>query len=62
LSFRVQPSPPQPKDCVIENNGDALFLEKANMIQLVPMTQSELDSYLESSIPEYAADKVRAGH
>lgn len=32
------------------------------MIQLVPMTQSEFDSYLESSIPEYAADKVRAGN
>lgn len=32
------------------------------MIRLVPMTQSEFDSFLESSIPEYAADKVRAGN
>ena len=50
------------KDRVIVILDDALFLEKVNMIQLVPMTQSEFDSFLESSVPEYAADKVRAGN
>ena len=32
------------------------------MIRLVPMTESEFEAYLEQTIPEYAADKVRAGH
>jgi RimJ/RimL family protein N-acetyltransferase len=32
------------------------------MIRLVPMTESELETYLEIAIPEYAADRVRAGH
>ncbi|MEK7807468.1 MAG: GNAT family N-acetyltransferase [Chloroflexota bacterium] len=50
------------KDRVIVILDDALFLEKVNMIQLLPMTQPEFDAFLESSIPEYAADKVRAGN
>ena len=32
------------------------------MSQLIPMTQSEYDAFLERTIPEYAEDKVRAGH
>jgi ribosomal protein S18 acetylase RimI-like enzyme len=32
------------------------------MSKLVPMTQSELEVFLERTIPEYAEDKVRAGH
>lgn len=32
------------------------------MIRLVPMTESEFEAYLEQTIPEYADDKVRAGH
>jgi ribosomal protein S18 acetylase RimI-like enzyme len=31
------------------------------MIQLVPMTPRELQAFLERSIPEYAAEHVRAG-
>ena len=31
------------------------------MIQLVPMTESEFEVYLEKAIPEYAADKAGAG-
>ena len=31
------------------------------MIHLVPMTESEFEAYLETAIPEYAADKARAG-
>jgi len=50
------------KDRVIIILDGALFLEKENMIQLVPMTQPEFDSFLESSIPEFAADKVRVGN
>ncbi|MGB7873915.1 MAG: GNAT family N-acetyltransferase [Anaerolineales bacterium] len=33
-----------------------------NMIRLVPMTVSEFEVYLEKTVPEYAADKVGAGH
>lgn len=32
------------------------------MIKLIPMTQHEFDTYFESLVPEYAADKVRAGN
>ena len=32
------------------------------MLRLVPMTESELKTFLEKAIPEYAADRVRAGH
>lgn len=31
------------------------------MIHLVPMTESEFETYLEKAIPEYAADKAGAG-
>lgn len=31
------------------------------MIRLIPMTVSEFEAYLEQTVPEYAADKVRAG-
>jgi RimJ/RimL family protein N-acetyltransferase len=31
------------------------------MIRLIPMTESEYEAYLEKTIPEYAADKARAG-
>jgi ribosomal protein S18 acetylase RimI-like enzyme len=31
------------------------------MVRLVPMTESEFEAYLEKTIPEYAADKARAG-
>jgi ribosomal protein S18 acetylase RimI-like enzyme len=31
------------------------------MIRLVPMTENEFEIYLEKTIPEYAADKTRAG-
>ena len=31
------------------------------MVRLVPMTENEFESYLEKTVPEYAADKVRAG-
>ena len=31
------------------------------MIRLVPMTESEFETYLEKTIPEYAADKAGAG-
>ena len=31
------------------------------MVRLVPMTESEFEVYLEKAIPEYAADKARAG-
>lgn len=31
------------------------------MIRLVPMTLIEFEAYLEKTVPEYAADKVRAG-
>jgi len=31
------------------------------MIRLVPMTEIEFEAYLEKAIPEYAADKARAG-
>ena len=33
----------------------------ADMIRLVPMTESEFEAYLEKAIPEYAADKAGAG-
>ena len=32
------------------------------MIRLVPMLESELDAYLEKSIPNYAAENVQAGY
>jgi ribosomal protein S18 acetylase RimI-like enzyme len=32
------------------------------MPTLIPMSQPEFDAFLERSIPEYAADKVRAGN
>ncbi len=32
------------------------------MSKLLPMTQAEYDVFLERSIPDYAADKVRAGY
>ena len=32
------------------------------MSKLVPMTQTEFEAFLEQEIPEYAADKVRAGY
>lgn len=32
------------------------------MVRLVSMTESEFEAYLEKTVPEYAADKVRAGH
>ena len=32
------------------------------MIRLVPMTESEFEAYLEKTVPEYAADNVRAGY
>ncbi len=32
------------------------------MPKLIPMTQTEFDAFLERSIPEYAADHVRAGN
>jgi ribosomal protein S18 acetylase RimI-like enzyme len=32
------------------------------MSKLIPMTQIEYEVFLERTIPEYAADKVRAGH
>ncbi len=32
------------------------------MSKLIPMTQTELEVFLERTIPEYAEDKVRAGH
>jgi ribosomal protein S18 acetylase RimI-like enzyme len=31
------------------------------MLRLVPMTQSEFDSYLERAVPEYAQAHIRAG-
>ena len=31
------------------------------MVRLVPMTDSEFETYLEKTVPEYAADKVQAG-
>lgn len=31
------------------------------MVRLLPMTESEFEIYLEKAIPEYAADKARAG-
>ena len=31
------------------------------MSKLIPMTQTEYEVFLERTIPEYAADKVRAG-
>jgi ribosomal protein S18 acetylase RimI-like enzyme len=38
-----------------------LELNGGKMVRLVPMTESEFEAYLEKTIPEYAADKVRAG-
>jgi RimJ/RimL family protein N-acetyltransferase len=32
------------------------------MVQLVPMTEEQLDAFLAQAIPEYAADQVRAGN
>ena len=32
------------------------------MIRLVPMTESEFEAYLEQTVPEYAAENVRAGY
>ena len=32
------------------------------MTKLLPMTQPELDAFLELAIPEYAADHIRAGY
>ena len=32
------------------------------MLRLVPMAENEFEAYLEQTIPEYAADRVRAGH
>jgi RimJ/RimL family protein N-acetyltransferase len=32
------------------------------MVRLVPMNAEELQAYLEKSIPEYAADNVKAGY
>jgi ribosomal protein S18 acetylase RimI-like enzyme len=32
------------------------------MIKLIPMTQNEYDAFLERSVPEYAAENVRAGY
>lgn len=32
------------------------------MLRLVPMTESEFEVYLEKTIPEYAAENVRAGY
>ncbi len=32
------------------------------MSRLVPMTQPEFDAYIERLIPDYASDKIRAGH
>jgi ribosomal protein S18 acetylase RimI-like enzyme len=37
------------------------MVEGENMIVTSPMTESELAAFLEKTIPEYAADKVRAG-
>ena len=31
------------------------------MVRLIPMTDSEFETYLEKTVPEYAADKVQAG-
>jgi len=31
------------------------------MVRLVPMTEIEFEAYLEETVPEYAADKARAG-
>ena len=36
--------------------------KRENMVRLVPMTESEYETYLEKAIPEYAADRVHAGH
>ncbi len=32
------------------------------MSKLIPMTQAEFEAFLERTIPEYAADHVRAGN
>jgi len=32
------------------------------MVRLVPMMESEFEAYLEITVPEYAADNVRAGY
>lgn len=32
-----------------------------DMIRLVPMTKGEFEAYLETAIPDYAADKAQAG-
>ena len=32
------------------------------MIRLIPMTESEFEAYLEQTIPDYAAENVRAGY
>jgi len=37
-------------------------MSEANMISLVPLPQTELDSYLQDSIREYADDHVRTGN
>lgn len=39
-----------------------LFRYNPFMPKLLPMSQPEFDAFLERSIPEYAADKVRAGN
>jgi ribosomal protein S18 acetylase RimI-like enzyme len=32
------------------------------MVRLIPMTESEFETYLEETVPHYAADNVRAGY
>ena len=32
------------------------------MVHLIPMTENEFDAYMEKTIPEYAAENVRAGY
>lgn len=32
------------------------------MLRLIPMTENEFETYLEKTIPEYAAENVRAGY
>lgn len=32
------------------------------MVRLVPMTENEFETYMEKTVPEYAAENVRAGY
>jgi hypothetical protein len=38
-----------------------MLIDGGNMIRLIPMTENEFEAYLEKTVPEYAADKMRAG-